>query len=104
MLAEFMTRLMVALPLVCLLAVATILAMRRGWLPMPGLRMRPGAGDKSAPTELDVRCVKALSPTARIAIVSYRGRALLLGVTPQTVVVLAEDPGTSVATASEPHA
>lgn len=104
MLAEFLTRLMVALPLVCLLAVATILAMRRGWLPMPGLRMRPGADNSAAPAELDVRCVKALSPTARVAIVSYRGRALLLGVTGQTVVVLAEDPGACLAPAAEPHA
>lgn len=95
MLAEFATRLAVALPLVCLAAVAVLLAVRRGWLSLPGFafpsaRPRP----ESAGAPLSIACVKSLSPAARVAVVHFHGRELLLGVSAQAVTLLAtsEDP------------
>ena len=88
MLGEFATRLAVALPLVCLAAVLTLMAVRRGWLSLPAFTSRPrNIGGDAQP--LSVTCVKSLSPAARLAIVRFQGRELLLGVTGASIVLLA---------------
>ena len=89
MLAEFAARLAIALPLVCLAAVLTLMAVRRGWLALPGFAAaRPrNAGAEAQP--LSVACVKSLSPAARLAVVRFQGRELLLGVSGASVVLLA---------------
>ncbi len=93
MLAEFATRLAIALPLVCLAAVVTLMAVRRGWLALPAFarfptsarRVNPEAG--AAP--LSVCAVKSLSPAARIAVVRFQGQELLLGISGPAIVLLA---------------
>ena len=95
MLAEFATRLAVALPLVCLAAVALLLAVRRGWLALPGVAFKGTAArpearvDATGAPPLSIASVKSLSPTARIAVVHFRGRELLVGVSAQAVTLLA---------------
>lgn len=92
MLAEFAARLAVALPLVCLAAVATLMAVRRGWLGLPAFpptfRSARRARD-CEPQALSVACVKSLSPAARLAVVRFQGRELLLGVSGPSIVLLA---------------
>ena len=88
MLGEFAARLAIALPLVCLAAVLTLMAVRRRWLSLPAIASRPrNMGVDAQP--LSVTCVKSLSPAARLAVVRFQGRELLLGVSGSTVVLLA---------------
>jgi hypothetical protein len=116
MLGEFLSRLAVALPLVCLLAVVVLLAVRRGWVRLPGLPRfampgfsAPGfslalpslgiggtatgssaaPGASPPPKPLEVAVVRALTPAARLAVVRFGGRELLIGVSPQQLVLLA---------------
>lgn len=89
MLGEFLVRLAVALPLVCGLALLLLLAVRHGWLRLPGVMMaKPPAGTKVEPVE--ILATKPLTPAARIMVVRFAGRELLLGVGAQGPVVLAE--------------
>ena len=89
MLAEFAARLAIALPLVCLAAVLTLMAVRRGWLALPRFAAaRPRSTDAEA-HPLSIACVKSLSPAARLAVVRFQGRELLLGVSGPSVVLLA---------------
>ena len=90
MLGEFATRLAIALPLVCLAAVALLLAVRRGWLILPGFAFasprKPQSGEAQP---LSIACVKSLTPAARLAVVHFRGRELLIGITGSAKVLLA---------------
>jgi hypothetical protein len=88
MLAEFLTRLAVALPLVCALAVLLLVAAKRGWVRLPEWRRSVPRGGPRAEA-LELICVKAVSPTARLAVVRFAGVEHLVGVGPQAVVLLA---------------
>jgi hypothetical protein len=95
MVGEFLLRLAVALPLVCALAVVSLLAVKRGWLRMPRLtppgrlflpgRMA-GVGD---PPRLDLVAVQPLTPSARLAVVRFDGREHLVGVSGQSLLHIA---------------
>jgi flagellar biogenesis protein FliO len=87
MLGEFLVRLAVALPLVCGLAALSLWGVRRGWLRLPGLRSAALLPPQSAP--LEVLAVRSMSPSARLAVIRFDGRDLLLGVTGQSVALLA---------------
>lgn len=90
MVAEFATRLAVALPLVCLAAVAILLAVRHGWLSLPGFAFASPRKPPSAEAQpLCIACVKSLTPAARLAVVHFRGRDLLIGITGSAMVLLA---------------
>ena len=102
MLGDFLLRLAVALPLVCGLAVASLFAVKRGWVRMPALlggsaaRSPVSAGGAGA---LAVVAVKSLTPSARIAVVRFGGRDLLVGLSGQAMVLLAETGGEAAAPA-----
>lgn len=93
MLAEFLTRLAIALPLVCGLAALLLVAVKRGWLPLPGF-MRGGAraGDAMAAAAgpLELLSTKMLAPGTRVAVVRFGERQLLLGLGAQGPVLLAD--------------
>ncbi len=93
MLAEFLLRLAIALPIVCGLAAASLFAVKRGWVRLPAFAglspgRRPASGHPDA--ALAILSVKSLSPAARIAVVGFGGRELLIGVSGQSVSLLAE--------------
>ncbi|MFQ3666622.1 MAG: flagellar biosynthetic protein FliO [Sphingomonadaceae bacterium] len=92
MIGEFLLRLLVALPLVLGVAVLVLLAMRRGWLPVPGQvgPMGPFTASAGQPgeTRLDLVASRALQPGVRVAVVRYAGQEFLLGVSPQGVTLL----------------
>jgi len=99
MLGEFVLRLAIALPIVCGLAVVSILAVKRGWLRLPSLPSLPSlsgfanlrsATIASADVPLHVVSVRSLSPAARLAVVRFAGRELLIGVSGQGLLLLAE--------------
>lgn len=93
MLGEFLLRLTVALPLICGLAALSLYATKRGWLKLPGLMTastRPTAGTPSASAPLAVLSVKSLSPAARVAVIHFAGRELLVGLSGNGLVLLAE--------------
>jgi hypothetical protein len=97
MIADFLLRLAIALPLVLLFAVGVLLAARRGWLPLPGTRgspwTRPGrARPMATPPALDIVAQRSLSPALRLAVVRYRGEELLVGVAPQGFQLLGRQP------------
>lgn len=100
MLGEFLVRLAVALPLVCGLAALSLLAARRGWLRLPGWRSAaPGPAQGSV---LEVLAVRSMSPTARLAVIRFDGRDHLLGVTGQSVALLARTEPAAPAHAQTP--
>jgi len=93
MLGEFLLRLAVALPLICGLAALSLYATKRGWLRLPGLMAAStgmAAGTAAAAAPLSVLSVKSLSPAARVAVVRFAGRDLLLGLSGNGLVLLAE--------------
>lgn len=102
MIGETLLRMAIALPLILLLAAATLLAARRGWLPLPviGLaapgarsRRRLAAEERSAPRpSLDLVAVRAIGPTLRIAVVLWHEEELLIGIAPQGCQLLARRP------------
>lgn len=99
MLGDFLLRLAVALPLVCGLAVASLFAVKRGWVRLPPLLA--GSGAKSSVAVggagvLSVVAVKSLSPSARVAVIRFAGRELLVGLNGQAMVLLAEAGGGAV--------
>ncbi len=98
MLAEFATRLAIALPLICLAAALTLLAIRRGWLGWPSLAARPRATQADTQA-FSITALKSLSPAARLAVVRFQGRELLLGISGPTITVLA---GADTASAPRP--
>lgn len=92
MLGEFLVRLAVALPLVCGLAALSLWAMRRGWFRLPMLRstaLLSPAFRHAAPGPIEVVAVKSMSPTARLAVIRFDGQDLLLGLTGQSIALLA---------------
>ncbi len=92
MIGEFLLRLAVALPIICALAAAALWLVKRGRMKLPTW----AAIDGSKPAEaLQLLSIKAVTPSARVAIVGFDGRKLLLGVTAQRVELLAveEKPG-----------
>ena len=97
MLGEFTRRLLVALPLVCLFAVLAILLLRRSRLAGGGaaglsailggrLPFAPAAAEAPALRLLGVR---PITPAARLAVVRFDGRDLLIGVSGQSFTLLA---------------
>ena len=109
MLAEFATRLAIALPLVCLMAVATLLAVRRGWFRLRAFAALSSAGRRALPeagaAPLSVVALKSLSPAARVAVVRFQGQELLLGVSGPAIVLLASAtlPASPAIAAEEPE-
>lgn len=92
MIGEFLTRLAVALPLVCLLAALFVLAVKRGWIRLPaGGRMALAMPRMRAapPGPLRVLSVQAVAPTARVAVVQFHGREHLLAVNGQSLLLIA---------------
>ncbi|MFN7173748.1 MAG: flagellar biosynthetic protein FliO [Thermaurantiacus tibetensis] len=108
MIADFLLRLLVALPLVLGLAVGALLLMRRGWLPLPAelaARWRAaGAGRGGASAEpcgsrLDIVASRMLQPGVRVVLLRHAGRDHLLAVSPQGVTVLGSEPAPTEAVA-----
>lgn len=98
MIGEFLLRLLIALPLVLGLLVATLLLMRRGWLPMPGRGHRlafglplAGSAEPAAEARLDLVASRMLQPGVRVAVLRHGGRDYLVGVSPQGVTLLATE-------------
>jgi hypothetical protein len=94
MLAEFLTRLAVALPLVCAAAVLSLVAVKRGWLRwplLPGLLKRPTLPATTGDAALAVIAVKSLTPAARVAVVRFQGREHLIGVGGGALTLLASE-------------
>lgn len=115
MIADFLFRLAVALPLLLLLAVGLMLLLRRGLLPGPadagavagplgrlaarlttlaGARPDPagepaGRGDRA---RLDVVACRAVLPGLRVVVVRYGGHDLVLGAGPQGLSLLSSLP------------
>jgi len=95
MLAEFLTRLAIALPLVCAAAVVTLLAVKRGWIRLPGfLHVHRGATSTPGLTrgqmpDLAVTAIKSLTPASRVAVVRFCGRDHLIGIAGTSLVLLA---------------
>ncbi len=91
MLQDFLTRLAIALPLVCAAAVVSLLAVKRGWIRLPGF-LRPGsqaAALQGPLPDLAVTAVKSLAPSSRVAVVRFHGRDHLVGITGTSLVLLA---------------
>ncbi len=100
MIAEFLLRLLVALPLVLGLAVGAILLMQRGWLPVPP-RLRAGQVGRAGrlgplpgamPAEdarIELVASRMLQPGVRVALLRHGGREWLVGVSAQGVTFLA---------------
>jgi hypothetical protein len=100
MIGEFLLRLAVALPILLLLLVGTLLAARRGWIPLPGMpqsagwrrpRTSPNGGAGAEPL-LEIIAMRGLTPALRLAVVAYRGEELLVGIAPQGLQLLARQP------------
>ena len=106
MLGEFARRLLIALPLILTLAVLAILLLRRSRLAGGGSAARrssgipgiPGlfaalGGRLAAPAAsapmLDLLQVRNITPAARLAVVRFDGRDLLIGVSDQSFTLLA---------------
>lgn len=85
MLGEFVTRLAIALPLVCALAAFSLWALKRGRIALPATMTRGGPQTEAG---LDVLAVRALSPAARLAVVRFDGRTHLLGVAGDRISLL----------------
>jgi flagellar biogenesis protein FliO len=93
MLGEFLLRLAVALPLVCALAAVSLLAVKRGWLRLPGFPPARGARPAARhASSLEVLAVQSLAPTARLAVVRFAGRDHLVGCSGQSLALLATAP------------
>lgn len=90
MIADFLVRLAIALPLMLVLMVGTLLAMKRGWLRLPAFaRQRMGQAMAGEAACLRVVQVKALSSTAQVAVVRFAGNDHLIGTAGQTLLLLA---------------
>lgn len=87
MLGEFLTRLAIALPLVCAAAVLCLLAVKRGWFKLPSFANR--TANPATPQALEILGVKSISPTARVAVVRFDGRTHLIGVSAQQIALIA---------------
>lgn len=85
MIGDYLTRLAVALPLVLLLAIAVIWAVKRGRLAWPIDRAHPPA----PPAPLEIVASRALTATSRVAVVRFDGRDHLLAVSGGTVMLVA---------------
>ncbi|WP_448585261.1 flagellar biosynthetic protein FliO [Thermaurantiacus sp.] len=92
MLAEFLLRLAVALPLILATAVALLFAVKRGWLPLPATFGPLAEPDHPNAPRLDVIAARALQPGVRVAVVRYAGQDFLVGITPAGVSLLAAPP------------
>lgn len=89
MLAQFAWRLAVALPLLCLLAALSLWVASRGWLRLPAIFQRRPAPPPETAAPLKIVCVRALAPGARLALVRFAGRDLLIGLSGNALVLLA---------------
>ncbi|MFA7440797.1 MAG: flagellar biosynthetic protein FliO [Sphingomonadaceae bacterium] len=93
MLAEFLVRLAITLPLVCGLAALLLMAVKRGWLPLPGFMrdgLKPAHTGPATMEPLELLSTKMLAPGTRVAVVRFGGRQLLLGIGAQGPVLLAD--------------
>ncbi len=96
MLGEFARRLLVALPVICLLAVLAILLLRRSRLAdgranlrgLFGGRLHFAPASAAAPA-LELRGVRPVTPASRLAVVRFDGRDFLVGVSAQSFTLLA---------------
>jgi hypothetical protein len=112
MIGEFLLRLAVALPLVLLLAVASLWAVRRGWLRLPGaggagFTTVPGFGKGRALTRqaegtgLELVATRGIQPGIQLLLLRHAGQELLVGVSPQGVALISAQPLPLVATSSD---
>ena len=99
MLGEFLTRLAVALPLISALAAIFLLAVKRGWIALPGARtgrglsLRLPAMPSRTPAQSGFRVlsVQAVAPSARVAVLHFHGREHLLAVNGQSLLLIASE-------------
>jgi hypothetical protein len=109
MIGDFLVRLLVALPVVLLLAVGTLLLWRRMGmrLPVVALPALPRTVAWMAPAvaggQLQLVCAQALLPGVRVAVLRYAGQAYLVGAGPQGVTLLAM-PGAALPLPAAPPA
>lgn len=89
MVGDFLGKLAVALPLICLLAFFSILFLKKRGVGFPSLMLRNNSGGEAATPTLELLASKSLSPTARVAIIRFDGRQHLIGVSGQQISVLA---------------
>ncbi|WP_448580049.1 hypothetical protein [Thermaurantiacus sp.] len=103
MIGEFLLRLAVALPIVLLLAVASLWAVRRGWLRLPGAN---GPGPSGFPafgkgrilarpvdgTGLELVATRGIQPGIQLLLLRHAGQELLVGVSPQGLALLSAQP------------
>jgi hypothetical protein len=94
---DFLVRLVVALPVILLLAVGSLLLWRRVGARMPEMGLplvaRPGAWMAAASggegERLDLVSAQSLLPGVRVAVLRYGGQAYLVGAGPHGVTLLA---------------
>ncbi|WP_448581898.1 flagellar biosynthetic protein FliO [Thermaurantiacus sp.] len=108
MIADFLVRLLLALPLVLGLAVATLLFLRRSGLPLaqrfaarcrgwtwPGTErpgtQRPGTQRQAEVPRLELVASRILQPGVRIAVLRHAGCDYLIAIAPQGVTLLATE-------------
>lgn len=104
MMGEFLLRLAVALPLVLLLAVASLWAMRRGWVRLPGAAGFPGPGAirplarPATGPGFELVASRGIQPGVQLLLLRHAGQELLVGVSPQGLALLSAQPAALPAT------
>lgn len=104
MIGEFLLRLAVALPLILLLAVASLWAMRRGWIRLPasiglsGLAPVRGLGRDAGAPGFELVASRGIQPGVQILLLRHGGQELLVGVSPQGLALLSAQPRAIAAT------
>ena len=107
MIGDFLARLAIALPLVCALAFLLLLAVKKGWIPLPGftgqtasrpaparlwrLAGRPSPGRPPAGEGLRILSVHTIAPAARVAVLRFHGREHLLAVSGPSLLLIASE-------------
>lgn len=107
MIGDFLARLAVALPLVCALMFTLLLAVKKGWIALPGfvrhgvrapsppsrwrLPRRPSPGSTAAAEGLHILSVHAIAPAARVAVLRFHGRDHLLAVNGPSLLLIASE-------------
>lgn len=88
--ADYLWRLALALPLVLMGVLALLLVLhRRGGGALPGWPVGRGAAARAAAPERLVVSVQSVTPHARVALLRFAGREHLVGISGETIVLIA---------------